>query len=52
MASEQDPDDSDNQVPSEDYVDTGSDGLADSGGLTPDEDDDGDGVLDTEDAFL
>ena len=41
----------DDQVPGSAFVDTDSDGLADEGGLTPDSDDDGDGVLDSEDAF-
>jgi hypothetical protein len=49
--SEQDPNDADNQVPGTAFLDTDSDGLANDGGLTPDSDDDGDGVLDAEDVF-
>ncbi|WP_371374589.1 leucine-rich repeat domain-containing protein [Thalassotalea aquiviva] len=48
---EQDTDDNDASVPSEDFIDTDGDGLADSGGLTPDSDDDNDGVEDINDAF-
>ncbi|PKG86006.1 hypothetical protein CXF85_04345 [Colwellia sp. 75C3] len=48
---EQDSDDSNAAVPSDIFVDTDSDGLADSGGLTPDTDDDNDGVIDNDDAF-
>ena len=46
-----DPDDSDGNNPGVAYVDSDGDGLADSGGLNPDPDDDNDGVPDTEDAF-
>jgi hypothetical protein len=48
---EQDSDDSNAAVPSETFIDTDLDGLADSGGLTPDTDDDNDGVIDTDDVF-
>ena len=48
---EQDPDDNNAAIPSAVFLDTDADGLADSGGLTPDDDDDGDGTPDTEDAF-
>ncbi|KGJ92175.1 leucine-rich repeat domain-containing protein [Thalassotalea sp. ND16A] len=48
---EQDSDDNNAAVPSETFVDTDGDGLADSGGLTPDSDDDNDGVADVDDAF-
>jgi hypothetical protein len=48
---EQDSDDENATVPSETFVDTDSDGLADRGGLTPDEDDDNDGIEDIYDAF-
>jgi len=47
-----DPDDNDNTVPSIAFLDTDGDGLADSGGLNPDADDDNDGVLDVDDAFI
>ncbi|MGV6858634.1 MAG: hypothetical protein ACWA5X_06625 [bacterium] len=46
-----DPDDEDANVPGVDYVDTDHDGIPDSGVEEADEDDDGDGVPDTEDAF-
>ncbi|WP_290580468.1 thrombospondin type 3 repeat-containing protein [Ketobacter sp.] len=46
-----DSDDSDGNNPGIPYVDSDGDGLADSGGLNPDPDDDNDGVPDTEDAF-
>ena len=39
------------KIPATSFIDTDSDGLADSGGLTPDDDDDGDGVLDALDAL-
>ncbi|MCL1099675.1 thrombospondin type 3 repeat-containing protein, partial [Shewanella gelidii] len=48
---EQDPNDADASVPGISFIDTDQDGLADSGGNTPDQDDDNDGVIDTEDAF-
>lgn len=47
----QDSDDNDSAVPEGDFVDTDGDGLADSGGLAPDADDDNDGVSDADDAF-
>ena len=45
----QDPDDNDDTNPGIQFVDTDNDGLADSGGLNPDDDDDNDGVADAED---
>ncbi|MBD3649146.1 MAG: thrombospondin type 3 repeat-containing protein, partial [Pseudomonadales bacterium] len=47
----QDPDDNDANNPGTDFIDSDGDGLADNGGLTPDTDDDDDGVADSEDAF-
>ncbi|AOW76582.1 hypothetical protein A3Q34_06740 [Colwellia sp. PAMC 20917] len=47
----QDTDDNNADVPTIDFVDTDSDGQADTGGLAPDSDDDNDGVRDAEDAF-
>lgn len=47
----QDTDDNDASVPQGDYVDSDGDGAADSGGLAPDDDDDNDGVNDSDDAF-
>lgn len=46
-----DPDDNDGNNPGIVFVDSDGDGLADTGGLNPDPDDDNDGVPDTEDAF-
>jgi len=48
---EQDSDDNNASIPSETFIDTDGDGLADSGGLTPDSDDDNDGVADIDDTF-
>ena len=48
---EQDTDDSDPDLPATSFVAFDGDGLADEGGLTPDSDDDGDGVSDDEDTF-
>ncbi len=45
----QDDDDTDNQSPSVAFADFDGDGLADEGGLTPDPDDDNDGVFDVDD---
>ena len=47
----QDSDDSDASAPATAFVDSDGDGMADSGGLTPDSDDDNDGVADVDDAF-
>lgn len=47
----QDPDDADADVPALDYIDTDGDGLADEGGLMPDNDDDNDGYNDEDDLF-
>ena len=47
----QDSDDADATVPATPFVDSDGDGLADSGGLNPDADDDNDGVPDVSDAF-
>lgn len=48
---DQDPDDNNGLIPEDLFTDTDGDGLADSGGLTDDTDDDNDGVLDVDDAF-
>ncbi len=47
----QDSDDNNAQLPEGDYVDTDGDGLANSGGLAPDDDDDNDGHNDDVDDF-
>jgi Leucine-rich repeat (LRR) protein len=48
---EQDSDDNNASVPGITFVDSDDDGLANQGGLTPDADDDNDGVIDSDDAF-
>ncbi|WP_068545421.1 FG-GAP-like repeat-containing protein [Thalassotalea crassostreae] len=47
----QDVDDENSSLPIEEFVDTDGDGYADNGGLAPDNDDDNDSVIDSEDAF-